>query len=379
MIKPVRGVEFIEEQQNVHVSQILPLHLQKKYMFDFTEAKIAAMAIHRVGSTVRENELVLANELVHISDSDLLELLKNFFVSPFKQPEFYSFSHNADVEENLVYNFSSNLFSSQENLLEQSRNIANHLYRCSTHPNIKDGELYVILMSDCVIEGELVDAVGIFKSETKDTFIKVYENQSKFEVEQHKGINIKKIDKGCLVFNTERDFGYKIVAIDNSSKSDDAKFWKESFLNIKPREDDFYQTSGYINLCKDFVKEVLKDDNTVDRTEQVDMLNKSRDYFTQNEAFNQVEFEEEIIKKPEVVEQFREYKDSYQAELGCNLKDSFTISVNAAKKAKKVFKSVIKLDKNFHLYIHGGRNRVEKGFDHDKGLNYYTLFFDAES
>ena len=139
-------------------------------MFDFTEAKIAAMAIHRVGSTVRENELVLANELVHISDSDLLELLKNFFVSPFKQPEFYSFSHNADVEENLVYNFSSNLFSSQENLLEQSRNIANHLYRCSTHPNIKDGELYVILMSDCVIEGELVDAVGIFKSETKDTW-----------------------------------------------------------------------------------------------------------------------------------------------------------------------------------------------------------------
>ena len=64
--------------------------------------------------------------------------------------------------------------------------------------------------------------------------------------------------------------------------------------------------------------------------------------------------------------------------MGCNLKDSFTISTDAAKQAKKVFKSVIKLDKNFHLYIHGGRDRVEKGYDDDRGLNYYKLYFDAE-
>lgn len=347
-------------------------------MFDFTDANIAAIAIHRVGSAAREGELVLANNLVQISDPDLLELLKNFFVSPFKQPEFYSFSHSDDIESNNVYGFSSSIFNLPENLLEQSKNIANYLYKCSMHPNIKDGELYIVFMTDCVIEGELVDAIGVFKSETKDTFIKVYENQSEFEVERHNGINIKKMDKGCLIFNTERDFGYKVVAIDNTSKNDEAKFWKESFLSIKPREDDFYQTSGYINLCKDFVKDVLKDENTVDRSEQVDILNKTRDYFTKNDEFSQDEFEEDIIKKPEVVEQFREYKDNYQAELGCNLKDSFTISSDAAKQAKKAFKSVIKLDKNFHLYIHGGRDRVDKGFDSDKGLNYYTLYFDAE-
>ncbi|MFA5647294.1 MAG: nucleoid-associated protein [Bacteroidales bacterium] len=347
-------------------------------MFDFTEAKIAAMAIHRVGSAAREDELVLSNDLVQISDPDLLDLLKNFFISPFKQPEFYSFSHSTDLEMNKTFNFSSSIFSAPDNLLEQSANIANYLYDCSNHPNIKDGELYVIFMSNCVIEGELVDAIGLFKSETKDTFIKVYENHSKFEVERHSGINIKKVDKGCLIFNTERDFGYKIIAIDNTNKTDEARFWKETFLNIKPREDDFYQTSGYINLCKDFVKDVLKDENTVDRSEQIDILNKTRDYFTKNDAFNQDEFEDEIIRKPEVVEQFREYKDNYQAELGCNLKDSFTISVDAAKQAKKAFKSVIKLDKNFHLYIHGGRDRVDKGFDHEKGLSYYTLFFDAE-
>jgi hypothetical protein len=347
-------------------------------MFDFSETTIQGIAIHRVGNKTRTNEFSLSKSLVQIADDDLLELLRVFFLSPFKQPEFYSFAHETELALNEVYNYSEKLFDNPADLFEKSISIAKHLYQSSNHPNIKDGELYVVYFSNCVVEGELVDAIGLFKSETKDTFIKVYEKTSGFEVEQHQGISIKKLDKGCLIFNTEKDFGYKVVAIDNTNKNDEARFWKEIFLNIKPREDDFYQTSGYINLCKDFVKDVLYQDSNLDRAEQVTLLNKTRDYFAKTDTFDQEEFEERVIHKPEIVEAFREYKDEYQNELGCNLKDSFTISIDAAKQAKKVFKSVIKLDKNFHLYIHGGRDRVEKGFDHDKGLNYYKLFFDAE-
>ena len=42
-------------------------------------------------------------------------------------------------------------------------------------------------------------------------------------------------------------------------------------------------------------------------------------------------------------------------------------------------KSVIKLDKNFHIYIHGERQMVEKGFDEVKQLNFYKLFFKEEN
>ncbi len=347
-------------------------------MFDFSEATINGIAIHRVGSRAREGELVLANSLAQIYDSNLLGLLKTYFLTPFKQPEFYSFAHGSDLSMNEVYSYSQRLFENQEQLLEQSVNIAKHLYQSSGHPNIKDGELYVVYLSDCVVEGELVDAIGLFKSETKDTFITVHQQSDAFEVEQHQGISIRKLDKGCLIFNTEQDFGYKVVAIDNINKNDEARFWKEIFLGLKPREDDFYQTSSYINLCKDFVKDVLVEEQKVEKTEQVALLNKTRDYFTKNDSFDQLEFEEEIIRKPEVVEQFREYKDNYQAEQGCRLKDSFTISTDAAKQAKKAFKSVIKLDKNFHLYIHGGRDRVEKGYDNDRGMNFYKFYYDAE-
>lgn len=348
-------------------------------MFDFSQASIQSIAIHKAGSSAAGGSTVLAQSLIQIPDEDVLNLLKTYFLTPFKQPEFFSFAHETDLEMNEVYNYAQRIFGNTDSLLEQSQNIAKHLFNSSNHPNIKEGELYVVLLTDCVIEGELVDALGIFKSENKDTFLKVFQQAGSFELEQHKGINIRKLDKGCLVFNTEHDFGYKVVAIDNTNKNDEARYWKETFLGVKPREDDFYQTSGYINLCKDFVKDVLVNDTAVDKKEQVAILSKTRDYFAKSDTFSQDEFEENIISKPEIVEQFREYKDAYQAEMGCNLKDRFTISVDAAKQAKKVFKSVIKLDKNFHLYIHGGRDRVEKGFDPEKGLGFYKLYFDAEA
>lgn len=347
-------------------------------MFDFSESKIQSIAIHRVGSKAREEELTLAKGLTTIEDEDILDILKTYFLSPFKQPEFFSFSHEANLELNEIYSYSQKIFDKKSELLEQSVNMAKHLYQSSMHPNIKDGEFYVVFISDCVVEGELVDALGLFKSENKDTFLKIYQKNEAFGVEQHQGISIKKLDKGCLIFNTEKELGYKVVAIDNTNKTDEARYWKEIFLNIKHREDNFYQTTGYLTLCKEFVKDVLYQDAKVDRVEQVALLNKTRDYFTKTDIFDEQEFEQKVIHKPEMVEAFREYKDAYQEEMGCNLNDSFTISVDAAKQAKKIFKSVIKLDKNFHIYIHGGRDRVEKGFDHEKGLNYYTLFFDAE-
>ena len=55
----------------------------------------------------------------------------------------------------------------------------------------------------------------------------------------------------------------------------------------------------------------------------------------------------------------------------------FPISEEAVKKKQGLFKSVIKLDKNFTLYVHGDRKRMEQGSDTD-GRRYYKLYFDRE-
>lgn len=44
-----------------------------------------------------------------------------------------------------------------------------------------------------------------------------------------------------------------------------------------------------------------------------------------------------------------------------------------------MLKSVIKLDKNFHIYVHGDQHKIVKGMDPKTGLNYYQLFFRDES
>ena len=58
--------------------------------------------------------------------------------------------------------------------------------------------------------------------------------------------------------------------------------------------------------------------------------------------------------------------------------DNFEISAHAVKRQARIFKSVIKLDKNFHIYIHGDRNKIESGID-ESGRKFYKIYYDQES
>ena len=56
--------------------------------------------------------------------------------------------------------------------------------------------------------------------------------------------------------------------------------------------------------------------------------------------------------------------------------DSFEISDSAIKKQQRSFKSVIKLDKNFHIYIHGDREKIQ--LCKDENGKFYKIYFDKE-
>jgi len=57
--------------------------------------------------------------------------------------------------------------------------------------------------------------------------------------------------------------------------------------------------------------------------------------------------------------------------------DNFDISKQAVKKQARVFKSVLKLDKNFHIYIHGNRDLIEQGVDNN-GRKFYKIYYEEE-
>ncbi len=58
--------------------------------------------------------------------------------------------------------------------------------------------------------------------------------------------------------------------------------------------------------------------------------------------------------------------------------DNFKIAVQSLKKQARIFNSVLKLDKNFHVYIHGDRELIERGQDSD-GRKYYKIYYENES
>jgi hypothetical protein len=79
-----------------------------------------------------------------------------------------------------------------------------------------------------------------------------------------------------------------------------------------------------------------------------------------------------------LITSFKDYKDQFQQEYELEIKDGFDISDQAVKKQARIFKSVLKLDKNFHIYIHGNRNMIEKGTEPD-GRKFYKIYYSEEN
>ena len=347
-------------------------------MFYTEEINIESLALHKVGNKSQEEGIRFSTAPMKIDDA-VQSLLLQYFLSPFKTEEYYNLTHETNVALNEVFTYVSQIFDHPETFHEQSMNLARHLYEVSTHPKIKNGELYVTFLRDCNVDGEQVNAVGLFKSESKETFLKVYPTSDSFEIEYEDGININKLDKGCLIFNTERENGYLVSVVDSMRQSGEAMYWRDNFLNIAQRRDNFHQTQQCLDMCKQFVTERLPENFNVTKVDQADILNKSMAFFKENDEFSFDEFANQVIEQPEVIQSFKEFREEYQEERDVNIDEQFEISEPAVKKQAKTFKSVIKLDKNFHIYVHGNRHLIEKGYDDDRDMNFYKILFKEET
>lgn len=348
-------------------------------MLHFKEISLEHLTVHHVGNKTQDELLQVSDNELDIQDELILELLMKYFLKPFKDEVFYQFTHESDLNLNEIYHYASSIFENPDSFHVQSINTAKHLFEVATHPNIKGGEFYMIYLSDCRIGDEYMDAIGLFKSENKETYLKVYEESKNFNIESESGININKLDKGCLIFNTQKESGYKICVVDNVNKGNEAQYWIHDFLRVKKIEDSFYHTQNALDMCKNFCEEVLTPENSVNKTEQLYMMDKSLNFFNENETFDSKQFEEEIMQAPELIDAFQEYKQNYAEEKEVQLFDEFDISQPAIKTQKKYFKSILKLDKNFTVYIHGNHEMIERGFDDDRKMNYYRLYFTNES
>lgn len=349
-------------------------------MVSFFEASLAQLSIHRVGNKLQDEFYVLSDRSLQIEDEFLSNLLMQYYLKPFeKVNEVYHFMHSSDINLNELFHFSAEIFKDRGSFHEVSQQITKYLYDLTNHPKIKSGELYIAYFNNVQIEGELLDAIGVFKSETKETYLKVYPEDSGFNLQyEQEGINIQKLDKGCLIFNIDKEEGYKVLVVDQTNRAGEAVYWKDEFLQLKIRNDNYNQTSNTLNVYKSFVTNKLEENFEMTKADKIDLLNRSMKYFKEKDSFQMDEFSNEVIGNAQAIESFKDFKQNYEKEFDTQIADSFDISSPAVKKQAKVFKSVLKLDKNFHIYIHGNKDLIEKGFDDGKSMNYYKVYFKEE-
>lgn len=351
-------------------------------MFFHQDATFESLAIHRVGNKSQDEFYVLSDAPIDLSGDEVLpQLLMQYFMQPFsKAKEVYRFYHpNDDLQLNEVYYFVKQYFEDRIDFQYLSEQLAKHLYEVSDHPKIKAGEVYIVALDNVQMEGEDHKAIGIFKSENKEAYLKVYPNTGGFQVDyEQEAININKLDKGVVIVNVEEEEGYKVLVVDQTNQSE-AVYWKDDFLKIKARNDNFQQTGNLLKVYKNFVNEKLDETFELEKADKIDLLNRSMEYFKTKESFDEQEFEEEVIANPQAASLFKEYKQAFEEEFDSPFQTNFDIADTAVKKMASAYKTVIKLDKNFHIYIHGKREYLETGYDEEKGKQYYKLYFDQES
>jgi len=343
-------------------------------MINSSQTRIAGLSVHGVGNRLNEGILKLSSQPLDVSSELLHGLLCKWFFSPFRDPSRYQFAEDEQGQSLLA--MANYIFANNESLHENASLLAERLYNITEHPNIKAGELYVGSFSNVGYHDQTCDVIGIFKSESKENYIKVDSGRSDYKLSAHEGINISKLDKGCLIIRVD-DGPVPVVLLVDTANRTDARFWKEDFLRLVPMQDAFHQTQNFMTMTRQFVGEQMQEDFTVSKADQADMLNRSMDFFKSRDTFNQEEFETSVLGDEAVIESFRKYGQSFNDEQ--TVVDNFEISAQAVKRQARVFKSVIKLDKNFHIYIHGSRELMERGFDETVGKNFYKVYFDQES
>ena len=345
-------------------------------MIDILKCNLEVATTHYVGNKKEAENLFLSSSILDTENDELRIVLLKYFLNSFSSDEYYQLYHDSGIDYNVVYGAANAIFDNSEALYEQSVNLAKYLYEKSTHPKIKGGEFYTVYFKDCIVDGETVDAIGLFKSENKDTFLKVLREGGNFNLESEQGINIKKLDKGCLIFNKDRENGYVVAVVDNTNKGIDAQYWIDDFLHVRQRKDEYANTENVMAMAKQFITKELPKEFEVPKADQIDLLNRSLQFFKEKDSFDIEEFANEVIEQPEVIESFKSYKKNYEEEHAMEIDDSFAISQHAFKKQQRSYKRIIRLDKKIQIIIDGNRDHIEQGED-EKG-KYYKVYYNTE-
>jgi hypothetical protein len=348
-------------------------------MIKKNKAQILNFIIHKVGNKFNSTRNLFSENTL-LFDEGSYQLMFNFLLKPFTNlTESYRFYHHANVNLNEINNYTNSLFNDDSDFVEVSQNIVKHLYEQSNSANIKTGDVLVVRFEGIEYNDIITDAIGVFKIENKQDFFQTYIEGNQIEVILQQGISTKKLDKGCLIINTTDAEGRIVLSIDNNSY--DAQYWIKNFLQVKPADDTHNHTKNYMEFCAAFSEDVLNEN--FGRKNQTEFLSNTVDFLKENDTVNITNFKDDIFEDEKHKELFDDYKKQYESEQNLLLRNQFFISDKVLKKEKKKFKTDFKLDTNIQIkididYPDAANNYLERGYDDERKMFYYKVFFTEE-
>ncbi|WP_299531274.1 nucleoid-associated protein [Ulvibacterium sp.] len=349
-------------------------------MLNLYSTQIETISLHRVGNKNKNEGIFLSEESLILND-ETTGLLKEYFFKPFREKEenYFKLSHEVDLEFNELFKIVTEIFKDRDGIHLNSKKIATHLFEQSNHPHIKSGEVYVAYLTGIMLDNTKVDAVGIFKSELKHDFLQFKERSGNLDIVIQQGINVNKLDKGCLIFNVHQEEGYKVLSVDSNRY--DTKYWLENFLGVDVLADENFYTKNYLKFCQNFAKDVVLP--AEDKQQEVLFMNKAVNHFAKNDAFEESNFLNEVMENPELIPEFKHYKVEKGPKYSIEDVSNFDIANKAVSDARKKIKNVINLDTNIQIKLdfinpESAEKFVEKGWDEERQMYYYLVYFNKE-
>lgn len=238
----------------------------------------------------------------------------------------------------------------------------------------KSGELNIVYLSDCEIDGKKTDAIAILKTENKQPAYQYFHTEHGYEIKKSEVISFSKVEKGCLIFNVNEENGYVVFSVDKKSKGIQSKYWKDDFLHVMTDATSYSQTKNFLNSCKAFIADNYSDESKV---EKANLISKVRKALGQAETVSVHDFSKEIFGEGGLDKQFERYLSSKENPFQMQNID-IHIEMPLVKKKSSLPKTTLYLDSNFEINILGGHDKIVQGFDEASGMNYYQFFYNKE-
>jgi 37-kD nucleoid-associated bacterial protein len=254
-------------------------------------------------------------------------------------------------------------------------NVIKYLFEQSTHYSIKAGEVFLLQLNGIQFNNQIVRGFGIFKIEHPTKFIKSHFDNKNYQLYYDDGILSKNVEKGCVVLDLDYENGYTVLSYEKNSS--DTNYWYKDFLNLKRKANEFNNTNLLMESLKGFVSDDESNDMLTKKDKIAIVKSGMESLMEQEDTIELNSFIAKVLPDQQQQDQYLQYLNEFQSAMDYDLESTLTVSNDAIKYQQKRNKSILKLDKNFHVYIHGDMKQIEQGVDAD-GRKFYKLYYQVE-